>query len=122
MPSKTFSVTGGGSQVLMFNGHSRYDAFRVEFNSGNSDDTSTDVTIKVDSETYEDAPDFGSFDATVVSETGLDVSGGDPHVGTEASSRTVAVEVSTASASAEGTVYSHNASDPAQNAAAFANR
>lgn len=122
--SKTFDVASSGSQVLKFNGHPQYDALRVEFDSANSTGTDVDVTFKVDSETYDDAPAFGSFDATVKSTTAVDASTGDPHVGNTAMSRTVAVEIDETSGvgGVEGTVYAHNTSDPAQNADSFANR
>lgn len=123
---KDFDVSSGGSQVLMFRGHPDYDAYRVEFDSNNSGSTATDVTFKVDSDTIGDAPAFGSFDATMDDDsvTGLDVSTGDPHVGSMAAGRTVAVEINETGNTngAEGTVYAHNASDPAQNADAFAQR
>lgn len=125
-PQKTFDVASGGSTVLYFRGHPSYDAFRVEFDSGNSASTATDVTFKVDSnDEIDEVSDagFGAMDATVHTTTGADPSAGD-HVGTDASSRVVAVEIDETGSTdnAAGTVYAHNASDPAQNAQAFANR
>lgn len=125
-PSKSFDVASGGSTVLYFRGHPRYDAFRVDFDSGSSGSAATDVTYKIDSESeinVVESNGFGSMDATVKADTGLDPSAG-ASSGTEAAGRVVAVEINEtgATSNAAGTVYAHNASDPAQNAAAFAQR
>jgi len=115
---------------VYFRGHPRYDALRIEFNSANTDSTSADVEVKVDSndEVSEvESNGFASMDATVFSESGIDASSTDETRGTEAMSRVVAVQISETEGtntgeSVEATVKLHDASDPAQNGAAFANR
>lgn len=119
-PTKSFSVSGSGETVLHFRGHPRYDAVRVDLESGDTGATSTDVTVKVDSN--DEQVSFGSMDATVVSSTGIDASSNDKSVGTTAVARRVAVKVSPGSSGAGGTVTLHNSSDPAQNAQAFVDR
>lgn len=128
-PSKTFSAPNAGSDTVYFAAHPRYDALRVEFNSADSGSTSADVEVKVDSNDEVDevqSNGYGSMDAVVYSDVGIDPSSGDPHTGTTAVGRVVAVQVSDTdganNGSADGTVYLHNADDPAQNAEAFANR
>lgn len=123
---KTFDVAASGDTVLYFNGHPDYDALRVDFDSANSTGTDVDVTFKIDADYQEDAKEvgYGSLDATVKSVTAVDPSGGDPSEGNTALGRTVAVKIDETSGvgSVAGTVYAHNASDPAQNADAFAQR
>lgn len=124
--SKSFNVSAGGSTVLYFNGHPDYDSMRVEFDGANSGSTSTDVTYKTDTNNNFNevkSAGFGSMDYTVKTSTGLDPSTG-VHDGNTAMSRIVAVEINEqgATSNAQGTVYLHNSSDPAENADSFANR
>jgi len=124
-PQKSFDVTGGGSSAFFFRAHPRYDAVRVEFDSGNTTDTNTDVTVKIDSnDEVSDVQSngFGSMDATVYTDTGIDASSSDVNTGTDAVGRTVGVQIEPDTADAAGTIYLHPADDPAQNASAFANR
>ena len=123
-PTKSFDVAAGGSQDLKFRAHPRYDAVRVDFDSSNSASADTDVTVKVDSDDELDNVTFASADATVLSDTGNDVSSGDPSIGTEALARTIVVQINEQGTTdgAEGTVSLHPTNDPAQNGAAFANR
>lgn len=128
-PNKSFSAPNAGSDTVYFRAHPRYDAIRVEFDSANSGSTSADVEVKIDSNDEVDEVEsngFGAMDASVYSDTGIDTSSGDPSTGTTAVGRVVAVQVSdndaAANGTADGTVYLHNASDPAQSAEAFANR
>jgi len=128
-PSKTFSAPNAGSDTVYFRAHPRYDAVRVEFDSSASGSTSADVEVKIDSndEVSEvESNGFGAMDASVYTDTGIDASTGDPTTGTTAVGRVVAVQVSDtdggANGTADGTVYLHPESDPAQNAEAFANR
>jgi hypothetical protein len=125
-PSADFDVAGGGSDVMYFSGHPRYDAVRVDFDDGSSSSLNTDVTVKIDDN--DDVSDimaggFGSMDATVYSASGVDPSSG-ASAGTDALGRVVAVEIDEQSGTdnAAGSVVLHSASDPAQNAQAFANR
>lgn len=120
-PSKSFAVTGGGSDEYFFSAHPRYDALRVELDSANTDSTNTDVTVKVDADDDSDNVSFGSM-TTVYTDTGIDASSSDKNTGTTAVARTVAVQIEPDTNSAEGTIYLHNSDDPAQNAQAFANR
>lgn len=129
-PSKSFSVSDNGSQVVYLRGYPRYDAVRVDIDSANSSSTSVDLTFKIDSndEVSEvESNGFSNMDATVHSVTGIDGSAGDPSEGTTAVGRVVAVEVvendtTTGTENVSGTVSLHQADDPAQSASAFANR
>lgn len=128
-PSKDFSAADAGSDTVYLPGHPRYDAIRIEFDSANSGSTSADVTVKVDHNndvSEVESNGFGSVDYQVESWTGIDASSGDPTRGTTALGRVVAVQVSdsdgAANGSADGTVYLHDSSDPAENGQAFANR
>lgn len=116
---KEYALADGGSTVLKFRGHPRYDAFRVENESGSS----VDVNVYVSKDDELDEVSTGDADAVQVdSTTGL---GTGSNYGTEVSARTVLVEVSDNTAGdgdPAGTVYAHDASDAAENAAAFANR
>lgn len=122
-PQKDFDVAAGGSTVLYFRGHPRYDAVRVEFDSSSSGSADTDVTYKTDPESELDVVEsdgFGSMANTVKTSTTLDPSSGATD-GTDALARTVAVEINEqgGGSNADGTIYLHNASDPAENAANF---
>jgi hypothetical protein len=125
-PSKTFSVSSNGSSVLYFTGHELYDALRVVPDTASSGSTSTDITVKVDSnndlqEVKSDG--FGSMDATVDTFTGVDFTAQNNN-GTTKMARTVAVEIDETSGggSADGTIELHSKDDPAQNADSFAAR
>lgn len=124
-PSKSFDVAASGSTVLYFRGHPQYDAVRVEFD-GSSTSADTDVTYKTDPESEVDVVEsagFGSMANTVQSTTALDPSSGATD-GTDALARTVAVEINEqgTTGNAAGTVKLHSSSDPAENAANFANK
>lgn len=111
---KSYALGDGESTVLKFRGHPRYDAFRVE-NDGTGE---VDVTVYVNTDDELDNVTTGN--STEVDSTTLAASS---NYGTEASSRTVLVEmVEGTGTGAAGTVYGHNANDPAENATAFANR
>lgn len=116
-PQKTFDLAASGSTVLKFRGHPSYDAFRVDVENGAGN---ADINVYVDSDDELDNVDTGSA-TQVDSATGV-ASGSS--FGSEASGRTVLVEITEASTTdpIDGTVYAHNADDPAQNATAFANR
>lgn len=122
---KSFDVAAGGSQVLYFRGHPQYDALRVEFDGGNSGSTDVDVTYNADTRNNLDdveADGFGDMGYTVSTATGLDASSG-VNDGETGLARTVAVEINeTGAGDAQGTVYAHSESDPAENADAFASR
>lgn len=123
---KSFDVAAGGSQVLYFRGHPQYDALRVEFDGANSGSTAVDVTYNADTRNNLDdveADGFGAMDYTVSTATGLDASAG-VNDGETGLARTVAVEVNETggTSGAQGAVYAHNESDPAENADAFASR
>lgn len=125
-PSKSFDVAAGGSTVLYFHGYPRYDALRVEFDGGSSGSADTDVTYKIDHDGDIDrvkSEGFGSMTAQVGQSTTLDPSAG-AHDGETAMGRVVAVEINEQGTTnnAAGTVYLHSASDPAENADAFASR
>jgi len=115
--SKTFDLSASGSTVLKFRGHPRYDAFRVDVENGSGN---ADVNVYVDTDDELDNVDTGS--ATQVDSADGVASGSS--FGTEVSARTVLVEITEASTSdpIDGTVYGHNAHDPAENGASFANR
>jgi len=114
---KSYDLGDGESTVLKFRGHPRYDAFRVE-----NEVQPADVTVYVG--TDDELDNVTTANATEVdSVTGLAAGS---NYGTEAASRTVLVEIAdntTADGDGpEGTVYGHDADDPAENATAFANR
>lgn len=124
-PSKSFDVASGGSDTLYFRGHPRYDAVRVEFDSADSGSADTDVTYYVDTnDEVDDVESNGTGAMTQVdSTTTLDPSSGATD-GTERVARVVAVEINEqgGTSNAAGTVKLHSADDPAESAAAFANR
>lgn len=115
--SKTFDLSASGSTVLKFNGHPGYDAFRVDVEGGSGN---ANVNVYVSKDDELDNVTTGSA-ALVDSTTGV---GSGSSFGSEVSARTVLVEITEGSTSdpIDGTVYGHNASDPAENGAAFANR
>jgi len=128
-PSKDFTVADAGTEVVYLNGYPRYDAIRVEFDSANSGSTNTDLTYKVD--TNDELGDvesngFASMDYQVDSTADIDPSTGDPHDGTTALGRTVAVQIveddGVSNGGVEGTVYLHSSTDNAETADSFANR
>jgi hypothetical protein len=114
---KSYDLGNDESTVLKFRGHPRYDAFRVE-----NEAKPADVTVYVDTDDELENVDTNSA-TQVDNTTGL---GAGSNYGTKASSRTVLVEIADNDGSdsdgPNGVVYAHDASDPAQNATAFASR
>jgi hypothetical protein len=117
---KSYDLAEDGSTVLKFRGHPNYDAFRVE----NDDTEPVDVTVYVNPDDELDNVSTGDADTSQVDSADV---AADANYGTTASARTVLVELAESAESdtgdgPSGTVYGHNASDPAENATAFANR
>lgn len=123
----TQTVSSNGQDTFYFRGHPRYDAVRIDFNSGNSSGTDVDVDIRVrDDDDPRDAnsnTDYGNM-TEVDSWDAIDPSSGDPTRGTTAMARTMAVRVDETSSggSVEFDIVRHRSDDPAQNAQSFANR
>lgn len=116
---KSYDLGEGESTVLKFRGHPDYDAFRVE-----NETELADVTVYVNPDDELDNVGTGDAGTSQVAST-TDLAAG-ANFGTEASARTVLVEISDSEGSSgdgpNGTVYGHNAHDQAENATAFANR
>lgn len=114
---KSYDLGDGESTVLKFRGHPQYDAYRVE-----NEVQPADVTVYIDTDDGLDNVTTGSA-TQVDSVTGL---ADGANYGTEAAARTVLVEIADNTTGngdgPEGVVYAHNASDPAENATAFASR
>jgi hypothetical protein len=111
---KSYDLGDGESTVLKFRGHPEYDAFRVE----NDATGEVDVTVYVNTDDELDNVTTGN--STQIESTTLAAGS---NYGTEAASRTVLVElVEGTGTGTAGTVYGHNAHDPAENATAFASR
>lgn len=123
------SVSSGGDETYYVPGHPRYDAVRLDLDSGNTSADDVDVDFRTyDAGDVRDAKDNGDYSSMdeVDSFDAVDASSSDQSVGTEALGRVVAVKVDdttgTGSDGVSGSIVLHESDDAAQNGHAFLNR